>query len=68
MQKDHMWGENVCILDVLDYRIIQSRAKVYKRSLNKPYENEVTLRGQNPPLKCCQDLEILTLFEKGLDL
>ena len=21
--------------------------------LNKPYVNEVTLRGQNPPLKCC---------------
>ena len=22
MQKDHMWGENVCILDDHDYRII----------------------------------------------
>ena len=25
--------------------------------LNKPYENEVTLTGQNPPSKCCQHLE-----------
>ena len=24
-----------------------------KRLLNKPYENEVTLTGQNPPLNCC---------------
>ena len=30
----------------------------YKRLLNKPYENEVTLTGQNPPLKCCQHLEL----------
>ena len=45
---------------------IQSRAKVYKRSLNKPYENEVTLRGQNPHLKCFQDLGIFTLVEKGI--
>ena len=26
---------------------IQSRAKVYKRLLSKPYVNEVVLRGQN---------------------
>ena len=38
----------------------------YKRLLNKPYENEVTLTGQNPPLKCCQPLELLTYFEKGI--
>ena len=25
----------------------------YVRLLNKPYENEVTLRRQNPPLKFC---------------
>ena len=25
----------------------------YKRLLNKPYENEVILAGQNPPLNCC---------------
>ena len=28
--------------------------------LNKLYENEVTLTGQNPLLKCCQPLEFLT--------
>ena len=39
-----------------------------KRLLNKPYENEVTLTGQNPPLKCCQPLEILTHFITGSDL
>ena len=39
----------------------------YVRLLNKPYENEVTLTGQNPPLKCCQPLELLTHFERGLD-
>ena len=38
------------------------------RLLNKLNENEVTLTGQNPPLKCCQPLEILTHFERGLDL
>ena len=32
------------------------------RLLHKPYVNGVTLRGQNLPLKCCQDLEILTLL------
>ena len=40
----------------------------YIRLLNKPYENEVSLTGQNPPLKCCQPLEILIHFKKGLDL
>ena len=39
-----------------------------KALVNKPYVNEVTLRGQNPPLKCCQPLEILVDFMKGLDL
>ena len=30
-------------------------AKIRKKAplLNKPYENEVTLRRQQPPLKCC---------------
>ena len=32
---------------------IQPRSKHYKWLLNKPYVNEVTLTGQNPPLKCC---------------
>ena len=37
-------------------------------TVNKPYENEVTLREQNPPLKYCQHLEILTPLKTGLDL
>ena len=36
--------------------------------LNKPYVNEVTLTGQNPPLKCCKCLEFLAHFLNGLDL
>ena len=36
--------------------------------LNKPYENDVTLRGQNIPLKCCQPLDFLYTSLKGLDL
>ena len=32
---------------------IQLLTSDYKRLLNKPYENEVTLTWQNPPLKCC---------------
>ena len=35
------------------------------RLLDKPYENEVTLAGQNLPLKYCEPLEILTQFLKG---
>ena len=30
------------------------------------YENEVTLKGQNIPLKCCQILKLLIYIEKGL--
>ena len=36
--------------------------------LNKPCVNEVTLKGQNPPLKYCQSLELLTQLEKDIDL
>ena len=32
------------------------------------YVNGVTLREQNPPLKYCQSLKLLTYFERGLDL
>ena len=39
----------------------------YKRLLNKPYENEVTLTGQNPPLKYYQPLEFFTQLKRGLD-
>ena len=35
-----------------------------KQLLYKPYLNEVILRGQNLPLKCCQPLKLLTYFEK----
>ena len=40
----------------------------YMRLVNKPYENKVTLTEQNPPLKYCQPLELLTQLKKGLDL
>ena len=39
----------------------------YVQLLNKPYENEVTLTGQNSPLKYCQNLEILYTVKKKLD-
>ena len=35
------------------YLYIQLLNFACKRLLNKPYENEVTLTGQNPPLNCC---------------
>ena len=35
-----------------------------KQLLNKPYVNEVILRGQNLTLKCCQPLKLWTYFEK----
>ena len=47
---------------------IQLWTFAYIRLLNKPYENEVILREQNPPLKCNWPLEISTSFEMGLDL
>ena len=37
-------------------------------SLSKPYVNEVTLREQKCPLKCCQPLDFLYTSLKGLDL
>ena len=40
----------------------------YVRLLNKPYENQIILRGHNILLKSCQPLEILTQFTKELDL
>ena len=47
---------------------IQPRSKLFKWLLNKPYVNEVTLRGQNPPLRYCNLLIFCVLFKKGLDL
>ena len=38
----------------------------YKRLPNKAYENEVTMRGQNLPLNCCQSLELLTQLKMTL--
>ena len=38
-----------------------------KRLLNKPYENEVTLRGHNIPLKYYQPFKIFTQFNKCID-
>ena len=40
----------------------------YDTPSDKYYINEVTLTGQNLTKKCCQPLEILTEFERGLDL
>ena len=37
-------------------------------TFNKPYENEVTLTGQNTPLKCCQHLHIQYTVRKRSDL
>ena len=47
-------SEEVCIVQLPTFPYIWL--------LNKPYENEVTLTGQNPPLKCCQPLENFTEF------
>ena len=44
---------------------MQPRKFAYIRLLNKPYENEVTLRGQNIILKCYQALELRLYFGKG---
>ena len=49
-------------------RYIQLRTYAYIRLLNKPYVNEVTLRGQNPTLKGCLPLDFLYTFLKDLDL
>ena len=40
----------------------------YGYLISPAYENEVSLRGQNPPLKCCQPLKILTCFKMELEL
>ena len=32
---------------------IQQGTNIQERLLNKPYVNDVTLRGQKSPLKCC---------------
>ena len=47
---------------------VQLRAKRTAPLVNKHYQNEVTLTGQSPPLKCCQPLESLAHLITGLDL
>ena len=47
---------------------IQPLNFAYIQLLNKPYEKEVTLTGQNPPLKYCQHLEIQYTVRKKVDL
>ena len=47
---------------------IQLPTIAYTRLLNKPFENEIALTGQNPPLKCCQHLEIQYTLRKRVDL
>ena len=47
---------------------IQIKLDQTERFLNKPYVNEVTLSKQNPALKCCQSLELLTQLKRELDL
>ena len=42
---------------------LQLRKFDYIRLLNKPYVNEVILRGQNLSLKCCRPLDLLTYIE-----
>ena len=48
--------------------ILQLTATQTAPLVNKHYQNEITLTGQKPALKCCQPLEILTHFITGLDL
>ena len=47
---------------------VQLRAKQTAPLVDKHYQNEVTLTGQNPSLICCPPLKILTHFITSLDL
>ena len=49
--------------DLLSYPSnIQLKSDETAQLLNKPYVNEVTLRGQKQPLECWQPLTLLTLL------
>ena len=67
-----MWS--CCIIGIvqrytrLQATLIQLREKQTAHLIDKNYQNEITLTGQNPPLKCCQPLKILAHLTKGLDL
>ena len=57
------WG-----LGCISTRYVQLRAKQTAPLVNKHYQNEVILTGQNPPLKCRQPLESLAYLITDLDL
>ena len=44
---------------------LQLKSDQTERLLNKPYVDGMNLREQNLPLKCCQPLKMLILFEEG---
>ena len=54
--------------DLKNVENIQPSNFAYIWLLNKPYENEVTLAGQNLPLKSCQYLEPNTLWNLAKNL
>ena len=58
----------ITLTEILENENIQSWTFAIIQLLNKPYENEVTLTGQNPPLKCCQQIEIQNTVRKREDL
>ena len=64
---NHYSNPHVCLFVFPCIVSIQLLNFAYKRLLNKPYENEVTLTRQNPPLKYYQPLELFTQFKKGSD-
>ena len=73
--KDFLWFTHAAwilkIIMTLIFKVlfrIQVKPDQTKRLLNKPYVNEVILRGQNLSLKCCQSLKLLTYIEKRLAL
>ena len=49
-------------------QLIQLLSKLYKRLLNKPYVNGVTLTGHNLSFKCCQSLEHKVAHPAKIDL
>ena len=56
------------VLSKVNTSYVQLPTFAYTRLLNKPYEYEVTLTGQNQPLKCCQHLEIQYTVRKRVDI
>ena len=57
-----MWA----LKDLKKCVVIQLKLDQLEWLLNKPYVNEVILRGQNLSLKCYQRLELLTYIERGI--